>query len=83
MKFYYFNSTHWDREWYQPFQRFRRYLVATADGILSALEKDETLKQFTFDGQTIVLEDVLEIHPEWRERFARQIRRGRLNVGPW
>lgn len=83
MKFYYFNSTHWDREWYQPFQRFRRYLVATAEGILSALEQDETLKQFTFDGQTVVLEDVLEIHPEWRERFARQICRGRLNVGPW
>ncbi len=83
MKFYYFNSTHWDREWYQTMQTYRRYLVETTDGILNALENNPEFQKYTFDGQTIVLEDVVEIHPEWRERLTAQIRAGRLNVGPW
>ena len=40
LRFYYFNSTHWDREWYLPMENYRRYLVDTADGILKALENE-------------------------------------------
>ncbi|MDR0932947.1 MAG: hypothetical protein LBM70_08025 [Victivallales bacterium] len=83
LRFYYFNSTHWDREWYQTFQVYRRYLVTTADGILKALENDPNFSKYTFDGQSVVLEDIVEIRPEWRERLEKQIASGRLNVGPW
>ena len=82
-KFYYFNATHWDREWYQSFQEFRKYLVDMGAVLLDLLEQHPEYRHFTFDGQTIVLEDLLEIHPEWRPRLEAQIRAGRLKVGPW
>ena len=83
MKFYYFNSTHWDREWYQPFQEFRKYLVDTTRVLLEIFERDPDYRRFTFDGQTIVLEDICEIRPDWRPKLEALIRAGKLNVGPW
>ena len=29
MKYHYFNATHWDREWYEPFRSYRKYPVDT------------------------------------------------------
>jgi alpha-mannosidase len=83
MKIYYFNSSHWDREWYQTFQQFRYYLVALGKNILDCLENDPEFKVFNFDGQSVVLEDIFEIKPEWRERFEKLIKDERLNIGPW
>ena len=74
MKFYYFNSTHWDREWYQPFQEFRKYLVDTTRVLLEIFERDPDYRRFTFDGQTIVLEDICEIRPDWRPKLEALIR---------
>ena len=75
--------THWDREWYQPFQEFRHRLVRLTDRLLALLERDPAFTHFHFDGQTIVLEDYLEIRPENRARLRRLIRQGRVAVGPW
>ncbi len=75
-------STHWDREWYLPFQGFRYYLVELLDAVTDALEK-ETIPEFVLDGQTIVLEDYLEIRPENRERLWTLIKQGKLKIGPW
>lgn len=83
MKFYYFNSTHWDREWYLPFERYRIRLVDLVEGLLDKLETVPGYDRFTFDGQTVVLEDVTEIRPDFRARLRRQVEAGRLNVGPW
>ena len=48
-------STHWDREWYKPFQEFRLKLVELIEDLLEILEENDY--SFTFDGQTIILED--------------------------
>ena len=32
--------THWDREWYEPFQRFRLRLVDMVDDVLDRAEAD-------------------------------------------
>ena len=83
-RFYYFNSTHWDREWYQSFQEFRKYLLDTTEKLLAIFEEEgERYRRFTFDGQTIVLEDITEIRPEWRPKLEALIKSGRLSVGPW
>lgn len=74
--------THWDREWYLPFQRFRMRLVAMMDGLLELLEEDPEFR-FTMDGQVAALEDYLEIRPEHTERVRRLAAEGRLTVGPW
>ncbi|HEY5584699.1 MAG TPA: glycoside hydrolase family 38 C-terminal domain-containing protein [Ruminiclostridium sp.] len=80
---YYLSSTHWDREWYQPFQGYRYRLVSTVNEIIEVLEKDPELKIFHFDGQTIVLEDFTEIEPAKKERLKTLIQDERLVVGPW
>src|SRR5262249_45456800 len=38
---------------------------------------------FHLDGQTIVLEDYLEIRPEQEPRLRAQIKAGRILIGPW
>src|SRR5215831_2262161 len=75
--------THWDREWYLTFQQFRMKLVRAVDKVLEALETDPEFSYFMLDGQTIVLEDYLEVRPENAERLQRLAQQGRLQVGPW
>ncbi|HEY5004112.1 MAG TPA: glycoside hydrolase family 38 C-terminal domain-containing protein [Ktedonobacteraceae bacterium] len=75
--------THWDREWYQTFQQFRIRLVKTIDRLLEILDRDEGFRYFMLDGQTIVLDDYLEIQPEQEERLKHYTRAGRILVGPW
>jgi alpha-mannosidase len=75
--------THWDREWYQTFQQFRVRLVRTVDRLLALLDRDPHFRYFMLDGQTIVLDDYLEVRPEQEERLQHYIRSGRILVGPW
>src|SRR5215469_15623097 len=75
--------THWDREWYLTFQQFRMKLVRAVDKVLEALETDPEFSYFMLDGQTIVLEDYLEVRPENAERLQRLAQQGRLLIGPW
>jgi mannosylglycerate hydrolase len=75
--------THWDREWYQTFQQFRIRLVRAIDKLLDILDRDGNFSYFMLDGQTIVLDDYLEVQPEQEERLKRYTRSGRISVGPW
>ena len=76
-------ETHWDREWYSPFQQFRIRLVRLVDKLLGILDSGPEFKSFTFDGQTIVLEDYLHIRPQEREHIKKYVQEGRILVGPW
>lgn len=80
---HYISGTHWDREWYQPFQTYRMRLVHVMDGVLDVLEGDERFRCFHADGQMCMIEDYLEIRPENRGRLARLAQAGRLLLGPW
>src|SRR5690242_16598022 len=75
--------THWDREWYSPFQTFRLRLVQLLDVLLPLLEQDLSYGRFLLDGQTAVLDDYLEIRPEAAVVLRRLATSGRLAVGPW
>jgi alpha-mannosidase len=75
--------THWDREWYLTYQQFRMKLVDTLDLVLDILDSDPDFSYFMLDGQTIVLEDYLEIRPENAARLKAHASKGRLLVGPW
>jgi hypothetical protein len=76
------SHTHWDREWYLTFEQFRLRLVDLCDRVLDLLDADPEFL-FHLDGQTVVLEDYLEIRPEQEDRIARHVASGRLLVGPW
>ncbi len=74
--------THWDREWYRPFQSFRMQLVDVVDRVLDMLEADDRFA-FTLDGQLATIDDYLEIRPEQEERLRGHVQSGRLAIGPW
>ena len=74
--------THWDREWYRTFQSFRARLVDAVDCLLD-LVRDDPGYRFVLDGQTIVLEDYVEIRPDRRAELESAIRAGRVAIGPW
>ena len=52
------------------------------DKMLAMLE-DGSLPCFHFDGQTIVLEDYLELRPENARRIGKLVKAGKLQIGPW
>lgn len=73
--------THFDREWYLPFQKFRFKLVQLIDELLEIVKNQNYY--FMLDGQTIVIEDYLEIRPEKKDELYEQIRNGKVVIGPW
>src|SRR6267142_1408248 len=75
--------THWDREWEERFESYRARLVPMVSRLLDLLERDPSFRSFTFDGQTIAIEDHLEKRPEDRERIGALVKAERLFVGPW
>jgi alpha-mannosidase len=81
-KFIVVSHTHWDREWYQPFEAFRARLVRMMDSLIDLFERDPEFKHFVMDGQTVPLDDYLEIRPDRRETIEKLVRDGRLLVGP-
>lgn len=80
---YIISHTHWDREWYVPFQIFRFRLVEMMDHLIDVLERNPDFPYFNLDCQTIVIEDYLEIKPQNRERLAKLIQQNRIGIGPW
>ncbi|HEX5940154.1 MAG TPA: glycoside hydrolase family 38 C-terminal domain-containing protein [Dehalococcoidia bacterium] len=82
-KFVVVSHSHWDREWYQTYESFRVRLVGMVDRLIDLLNSDPEYRCFTLDGQSVTLEDYLEIRPERRSELERLVREGRLMVGPW
>jgi alpha-mannosidase len=77
------SHTHWDREWYLTYEQFRLRLVGLVDRLLDLLESQPDFAFFHLDGQTIVLEDYLELRPQQEPRLRKLIAEGRILVGPW
>ena len=75
--------THWDREWYEPFQSFRMKLVDTLDTLLDLMESDPSYTCFLVDGQLAAVDDYLEVRPEHEARLRALATAGRLTMGPW
>jgi len=73
---------HWDREWFWSFEQYRIRLVKAMDHLLSVLDTVPDFKSFTLDGQTIVLDDYLEIRPDAKEKIRRYVKEGRILIGP-
>jgi mannosylglycerate hydrolase len=74
------SHTHWDREWYLPFPRFRQRLVGLIDELLDVPPERSS---FLLDGQAVLLEDYLAVRPEREAELRTLLARGALEVGPW
>jgi alpha-mannosidase len=73
--------THWDREWYQPFDAFRERLVPMMDAVVELGESG--FPHFHLDGQTAMVDDYLDVRPEREAAIRRLAGEGRLSLGPW
>lgn len=76
-------STHWDREWRESFQELRYDLVRLLDRVLTGLDDGSLRGPFTTDGQSIIIDDYLEIRPERRKQIEDLAQQGMLMIGPW
>jgi alpha-mannosidase len=74
--------THWDREWYEPFQRFRLRLVDLMDDVVARAAREPDFR-FTMDGQMAAIDDYLEVRPEQTDAVRALVASGQLAVGPW
>ena len=58
------SHTHWDRESYLTREQLRLRLVSLLDRVLDLMDADPRFQAFHLDGQTVALEDYLEVRPE-------------------
>lgn len=77
--------SHWDREWYLPFESFRGRLIHTLDVVLDQFYRrnDTSFKHFHLDGQMIPVDDYLEIRDQKRQEIYQANVDGKLALGPW
>jgi len=77
-----YSHFHWDREWYRTFESFRFRLIKVVEQVLNLIQAGE-YESFLLDGQTVILEDFLEMRPSTAENIAGLVTRKKLFVGPW
>lgn len=77
------SHSHWDREWYMPFEYHRYYLIKLIDDCMELFENDEDFKAFHLDGHTALVEDYLEIKPDNIGKIKEYVKSGKFAVGPW
>lgn len=82
-KFQIIPHTHWDREWYFTTNKSIIYSLIDFKEIIEHLKESDDFKYFLLDGQTSIIDDYLNIHPEDEELIKKLIADRRLFTGPW
>lgn len=82
-KVYIISHSHWDREWYMPYEQHHMRLITLIDDLLEQFETNPDFNSFHLDGQTISLDDYLEVRPNKREALQKAITEGKLKIGPF
>lgn len=77
------SHTHWDREWYLPYESHHMRLIMLIDQILEAIDNDVDFQSFHLDGQTICIDDYLQVKPQNRDKLMKAINDGKIKIGPW
>ncbi len=74
-------TTHWDRDWYWPLERFRVKLIELFQTVRELWDRYPEYR-FAIDGQCAPVEDYLEAVPGDRDALERMGRAGRFTMGP-
>ncbi|MCF1602590.1 alpha-mannosidase [Tetragenococcus halophilus] len=74
--------THWDREWYFTKEDAIVLSDQVFTEVLHELERNPEAN-FCLDGQTSIVDEYLEIHPEKLATIQQLVAEKRLFVGPW
>ncbi|WP_420632238.1 hypothetical protein [Candidatus Leptofilum sp.] len=76
------NHTHWDREWFLTSVYTSRWIPGLIDKLTELSQQNPDFR-YLFDGQTLVVEDLLAIAPEYEARVAALIEQKQLQIGPY
>ncbi|WP_125565792.1 alpha-mannosidase [Companilactobacillus insicii] len=77
------SHSHWDREWYMGYEHHHMRLVQLMDDLLDLFKTEPRFNSFHLDGQTIILDDYLQVRPEREAEVRKYIAAGKLKVGPF
>ncbi len=75
--------THWDREWYLPVETYRFRLIELFERLQQIFAASPDYQSFFLDGQTVPLEDYLEVRPEQRKLIESWLASGKVVAGPF
>lgn len=76
------NHTHWDREWFLTSIYTSRWIPGLIDKLTEICQQNPEFR-YLFDGQTLVIEDLLTIAPAYKDKVAKLIQQGQLQIGPY
>lgn len=74
--------THWDREWYFTKDETKVLLRNHMQEVMGFLEENPD-HTYILDGQSIMIDDYLELEPDAESRMKNLIENRQLRVGPW
>lgn len=77
------SHSHWDREWYLGYEHHHMLLIELIDDILEIIKKDDKFHSFHLDGQTLLIQDYLQVRPEKQAELYEAIRNKKIIIGPW
>ncbi len=76
------NHTHWDREWFLTSIYTSQWIPGLIDKLEGLVARNPDYR-FFLDGQTLVIEDLLQVAPEYRRRVERLVSNRNLIIGPY
>jgi alpha-mannosidase len=79
---YIINHTHWDREWFLTSEYTNRWIGGLIDKIAQLVEENPEFQYF-LDGQTLVIEDLLQVDAGYQRIVERLVGDGNLLIGPY
>lgn len=77
------SHSHWDREWYMSYEQHHMRLIELIDDLLDLFKTDSEFNSFHLDGQSIIIDDYLQVRPEKEEELKSAICQGKLQIGPF
>ncbi len=76
------NHTHWDREWFLTSIYTSRWISGLIDKLAQLAQANPDF-HFLLDGQTLVIEDLLNIAPDYQPTVHELVKNGNLILGPY
>ena len=76
------NHTHWDREWFLTSIYTSEWIPGLIDRLEEMVEENPNFR-YLLDGQTLIVEDLLEIRPDYAEKVRKLVSGGNLIIGPY
>ena len=76
------NHTHWDREWFLSSVYTTHWIPTLIDKLLEISAENPNFR-YLLDGQTLIIEDLLQAYPEYRPKVEKLISDGNLTIGPY